>query len=95
MVKYVLIAAVITLSTPAFAIDSLNEKIIGKWCLNTEEYDGDISVDGSIWEFKTDGTYVYTQAYVSKEPYSIEGDSIKLAGLGTMKVLSISKNEMT
>ena len=59
------------LSSSASGGDGLTDKLIGEWCLNTEEYAGEISVDGSRWTFKADGTYVTKQAYVSEDKYRV------------------------
>ena len=77
-----------------FATDDLKSKLIGNWCLNTEKYADEITVDGSKWSFKKDGTYSYKQAYVSEDKYYIKGDTIKLNNYGTMKILSINDKEM-
>lgn len=46
--------------------------------MNTEVYDGEITVDVSMWTFNSDGTYTLNQAYVHNGTYSIGGDVLKL-----------------
>lgn len=85
---------VVLISLPVFADDDITELLLGNWCLNTETYDGEITVDGSQWLFTKEGRYRYKQAYESVDNYRVEGNTIVLDNFGEMKVLSISAREM-
>ena len=91
------LSALLLLSSPAplLAADNLASQILGKWCMNTEEYDGEISVQGSLFEFLADGTYIAKMPTRSQDRYSIEGNTLHLENFGDMQITAISQHEMT
>lgn len=96
--KYPLLtlSALLLLSTqvPALAADTLATQVLGKWCMNTEEYAGELSVNGSLFEFLADGTYIAKMPTESKDRYTVEGNTLHLDNFGDLQVLSINKDEM-
>jgi len=74
--------------------EEIERLVLGDWCLNTEEYDGEISVDGTRWTFEEDGSYTYRQAYESRGGFSVEGQELVLEDFGRMTVLLIDESRM-
>jgi len=66
--------------------------LVGDWCLNQEEYEGDVSHSGVIWSFNKKGQYKLGQN--SLAPYSVKDDEINLTNMGTIKVLEINQHKM-
>ncbi|MEM9405308.1 MAG: ankyrin repeat domain-containing protein [Acidobacteriota bacterium] len=75
--------------------EDVRRLLVGDWCLNTEEYEGEVSADGSRWTFREGGRYVYRTHYVSEDDYRIEGNVVVLANFGRLEVLSIDEQRMT
>ena len=94
--RYILLSIFLLKSNLSSAITQaeIEKHIFGNWCANTEEYDGEVSVDGTKWTFNKDGTYVYVSNYGAVDKFAIDGDTLNISNFGKMKVLSISEKEM-
>ncbi|MEE9326200.1 MAG: ankyrin repeat domain-containing protein [Cocleimonas sp.] len=84
-------------STSARTLDTsvatgIKNYLVGEWCLNKEEFQGDISMSGDMWTFTEDGKYKY--GFHSLDGYSVTDDNIKLNNMGTFKVLNINQDIM-
>jgi len=98
-VKFFVSSCVLAVTTccaiPVVSAESQADLLIGKWCLNTEVYDGEVTVDGSTWTFNSDGTYAHNQAYDYTGSYSLSEGTIQLQDFGQLQIRSISDSELT
>lgn len=72
--------------------EQIRQHLPGSWCLNKEVFMDEVSFSGEIWKFGSDNIYHITG--MISDPYSIDGNKVKLDNMGTMEIQEISADHM-
>lgn len=91
------LTAILVQTATARALDTsvasgIKDHLVGDWCLNKEELGDDVSYSGEIWRFTKSGQYKF--GLHSLDSYTVKEEEIKLANMGTLKVLEIDQDKM-